>query len=75
MDPKTPIAEIEFSPSRPMRTRIRNVLAQNDIHTLEDLLRCSWRDLIIMRSLGMASVVAIMRKLNEEGLELAPPTW
>lgn len=69
------IADMTFTHNMWVTTRVRNVLAQNGIHTLGQLLECSWDELMDMRNFGAISLAHVKTKLESMGLSLKEQTW
>ena len=69
------IEEMTFHHNKWITTRVRNVLRQNNIHTLGDLLKYNEYELHDMRNLGAISLANIKVKLESMGLKLKEPGW
>lgn len=69
------IADMNFDRNPWVTTRVRNVLQQNGIHTLGQLLECTWVDLVDMRNFGAISLAHVKSKLESMGLKLKEPGW
>jgi DNA-directed RNA polymerase subunit alpha len=64
VDNEKPIEQLELS------VRALNCLKREGIHTLGDLLECTREDLMDIRNFGEKSVVEVVDKLSEMGLNL-----
>lgn len=69
------ISEMTFHHNKWITTRVRNVLRQNGIHTLEQLLGHTEADLLGMDNFGAISLANVKVKLESMGLGLKEPGW
>lgn len=69
------IADMNFANNPWVTTRVRNVLQQHGIHTLGQLLECTWVDLMDMRNFGAISLAHVKSKLESMDLRLREPGW
>lgn len=69
------IQEMTFHHNKWITTRVRNVLGQNGIHTLEQLLGYTEKELLGMDNFGAISLANLKVKLESMGLKLKEPGW
>lgn len=69
------ISEMTFPHNQWITTRIRNVLQQNGIHTLDELLGYTEKELLGFDNFGAICLAEVKAKLDTMGLKLKEESW